>query len=262
MPFVRALVFPILLCLTFVATANACETVSLDLAGRGDTWTDDETGAIWHIGMLGATDRYAHGIMGGLRDAEALVISSVFPGGMPCHIVRRLPPDEVIEDIAPRLADVTGDGVPEVVTVVASRSGGARLVILDLSLSLITHGPEIGRPFRWLAVAGIGDFDGDGQPDIAYVETPHLGKTLKFWTLEGRRLVQIGEQRGLTNHRIGDEFIASAVRRCNGQTQVVLADGDWQTITAASLADGVVALEEIGPYGGPESIETAAEWCP
>ncbi|MEM9099432.1 MAG: VCBS repeat-containing protein [Pseudomonadota bacterium] len=255
---VAGMVFSLLL----TGPALACEPVQFDLAGRGASWTDPETGTNWRVGMVGATDRYGHGIMGGLKDAEALVMTSVPPGAAPCHIVRRLPSSEVVEDTGPRLADVTGDNIPEVITVIASQTGGARLVVLDLSLSIVAEGPEIGRPFRWLAVAGMGDFDNDGRPDIAYVETPHLRKLLKFWTLEGGRLVQTGQQSGLTNHQIGDEFIASALRSCEGRDQVVLVDASWETIVAASLVDGAVAIEEIGPYTGPESIDIAAEWCP
>ena len=67
--------------------------------------------------------------------------------------------------------------------------------------------PPIGTPFRWLAPAAIADLNGDGVTDIAYVETPHLGKVLRVWSWAAGGLTEIAQLRGVTSHRIGDEVI-------------------------------------------------------
>lgn len=86
-----------------------------------------------------------------------------------------------IEDTAPRMADVNGDGTPEALVVHSVPNLGARLVILSLpDLREIAATPHIGRHHRWLAVIGAGDFDGDGQTEIAYVDRPHLARELVF----------------------------------------------------------------------------------
>lgn len=242
--------------------AQACTVPDSDMPGRADSWRDPESGALWRVEMIGRTGRYAHGIMGRLADSEGLMVSVSGIRPKPCPAVMSLPVSKVIEDIAPRLLDVTGDGRPEVVTVIASRTGGARLAIFDLALEPVAMGPEIGRRFRWLGIAGVGDFDGDGAPDIAYVETPHLGKTLRIWTLRDGELAELGQSRGLSDHRIGEEFMTSAVRRCGGRDQVVVASGDWSRIVAARIEGGAVVTEDLGPFTDRAGLEARAAICP
>ena len=237
----------------------ACPVPPSDMPERADRWEDPGSTAVWRVEMIGKTGRYGHGIMGRLADSEGLMVSVSGVNPKPCPAILSLPRSKVIEDIAPRFADVTGDGKPEILTVVSSSRGGGRLAIYDLALEPVALGPEIGRRFRWLAIAGTGDFDGDGRIDIAYVETPHLGKTLRIWTLKKGELVEIGQRPGLTNHRIGEEFISSAVRNCSNGDEVVLADARWERILTARIVNGDVIVSDFGPFKGAESIFAAAD---
>ena len=95
---------------------------------------------------------------------------------------------------------------------------------------------------------GIADFDGDGVNDVAYVETPHLGRVLRFWTMRGGKLVEIAAASGLTNHRIGDELIAGGVRECAGAVEVITANGDWSRVFATRMVEGELKFTDLGPY--------------
>src|SRR5690606_33675671 len=126
-----------------------------------------------------------------------------------------LPHTRVFEDIEPRLADLDGDGAPEAIVVETDLDRGARLAVYDAG-GLVAATPFIGRRHRWLAPVGAADLDGDGRVEIAYVETPHLGKTLKIVRLVGDDLQPVAEAPGLTNHRIGDPFIQGRIATCGG----------------------------------------------
>ncbi len=99
------------------------------------------------------------------------------------------------------------------------RSGvgtGAQLAVYGVagdSFGLIAATAPLGR-HRWLAPAGIADFDGDGRVEIAYVDRPHLTRELVFVRLEGDRLVELARLPGVTNHRIGDDVISGGLRDC------------------------------------------------
>jgi hypothetical protein len=149
-----------------------------------------------------------------------------------------------IEDTAPRMADVNGDGLAEASVVHTRPDLGARLVVLSLpDLRELAATPHIGQNHRWLAVIGAGDFDGDGRTEIAYVDRPHLAQELVFVRLQGKKLVEVDRQSGLTNHRIGDETIRSAVRDC--ASDVLLMSGDWRRIMAAKIGQ---MQQDLGPY--------------
>jgi hypothetical protein len=138
----------------------------------------------------------------------------------------------VFEDIAPRLVDLTGDGWNEVIVVRSNVLSGAQLTVYGVvkgTFRLIAETAPIGR-HRWLAPAGVADFDGDGRVEIAYVDRPHLLKELVFVRLEGDRLVETLRLPGLTNHRIGDAFISGAVRDCGQGPELILASEDWSRI--------------------------------
>ena len=154
----------------------------------------------------------------------------------------QLPETRVFEDVEARLADVTGDGAPEVVVVETDLSQGASLTIYGPA-GKIAATPYIGQTHRWLAPAGIADFDGDGRVEVAYVDRPHLRKELVFVRLEGDQLVETMRLPDLTNHRIGEDFISGGVRDCGQGPELILASEDWSRLMRVR---GGIA-EDLGP---------------
>ncbi|MEM1383418.1 MAG: VCBS repeat-containing protein [Pseudomonadota bacterium] len=194
------------------------------------------------------TDRYGHNVLGG-NEYAGISVAFAPEDGVERRFEVSLPDDRVIEDVALRLADLTGDGVPEIVTVEASRAAGAELVVyggLEAG-ALVKRAatPPIGRPFRWLAPAGIADFDGDGRLDVAYVETPHLGGTLRIWTLSRGELIELASATGFSNHRIGEPFITGGVRDCGSAPELVLPNFGWTRLMAARLVGAEITAERI-----------------
>jgi hypothetical protein len=160
-----------------------------------------------------ATDRYAHGVLGDVIEGGCLVVENENGDGF----VHELPEHHVFEDLVPRIADVDDDGRNDVVLVRSSARGGAALSIYSLAatgdsaeLRELAATPEIGTANRWLAPAGIADFNNDGKLDVAYIQTPHIGGILKVWTVIDDKLEQIGESRGYSNHRIGNTRVSTA----------------------------------------------------
>ncbi len=204
------------------------------------------------------TTRYQHGVFGNETEYGALVLTIDDCFGCETSEERwvkiTLPERSVFEDLAPRLADLDDDGRPEVIVVETDNQTGARLAVYGID-GLITATPNIGTAFRWLAPAGMADLDGDGQLDIAYVETPHLGKTLKIWTMQRGKLVQIGQQSNLTNHRFGEDFISGGIRDCGLGAEVITADSIWLNIVASRIVSGLVVSSVIAPFDGRSSME-------
>ncbi|WP_022703030.1 FG-GAP repeat domain-containing protein [Pseudorhodobacter ferrugineus] len=189
-----------------------------------------------------ATDRYDHAILGDALEWGGLRISG--PAGA---IEVTLPQSRVFEDIEARVADLDGDGAAEVLVVETDIARGASLAVYDAQ-GWVTATPFIGRTHRWLAPLGIGDMDGDGLPEIAYVDRPHLARELVIVQYRGRKLVEIVRISGLTNHRIGDATIAGGIRNCGQGGEAVLANADWSQLMAVRLDAGTLVPRALGPY--------------
>lgn len=183
----------------------------------------------------GPTDRYAHGVLGDTIEHETLVLT--FTTGETRAFT--LPRTSVFEDTAPRLQDLDGDRAPEVIVVEADAAQGARLAIYT-SEGFLTATPYIGTRFRWLAPMGAADLDGDGRMEVAFIDRPHLAKTLRIWRFEAGTLTEVAERTGLTNHRIGEGDIAGGIRTCNGVPEMILADAAWQTLLAVRMDGGTI----------------------
>jgi hypothetical protein len=173
------------------------------------------------------TDRYDHAVLGDALEWGALEMT--LASGVLNVVKIRLPDHRVFEDITARVADLDGDDRNEVVVVETDTALGASLAVYG-SEGKIAATDFIGQPNRWLAPAGIADFDGDGRVEIAYVDRPHLLKDLVFVRLDGDRLVETLRLPGLTNHRIGDSFISGGVRDCGQGAELVLASKDWSRV--------------------------------
>jgi hypothetical protein len=168
-----------------------------------------------------------------------------------CGLSVTLDPPYVFEDIAPRLVDLTGDGVPELITVRSHSDKGAQLAIyrqVGSQLKLIASTPFIGRANRWLAPVGAADLDGDGHIEIAYVDRPHLAKTLRIWRFQEDALTAVADVKGLTNHRIGEDFISGGIRTCDAGPEMVMADSNWRRIIGVQLSPTSVTSRDLGRF--------------
>lgn len=202
------------------------------------------------------TTRYAHGILGDAIEFGALEI--VTDAGK--TITLRLPETRVFEDLAPRLVDVDLDDELEIIVIESSLTQGARLAIYDES-GLVSATPYIGRSNRWLAPLGAADLDGDGAIEIAYIDRPHLAKILRIWRFEGGKLRHVVDRSGLTNHKIGQDFISGGIITCSGTPQIVTANANWSRIMISRLQSGKVTSSDEAAFT-IAALKQRATRCP
>jgi hypothetical protein len=168
---------------------------------------------------------------------------------------------QVFEDTAPRLADLDGDGAPEVVTVVSIFDQGAQIMVWGLrdgALTPLVWNPPIGTRHRWLAIAGIADLDGDGRMEIAYVDRPHLARVLRVIAVwrDGDKwhVAPVASADGHTNHRYGAPNIEGGVFDCGQGPEIVTADRDWRRVLGTRLVAGRLQIRDLGRYSGAQSL--------
>ena len=217
-------------------------------AGRADTQAAAPTIAAAHFAE--PTTRYDHGVLGDAVEWGALVLD--LTGCPDCaqtgryRETLRLPETRVFEDLAPRL--IAGEGGQVLAMVVETDlARGARLSLYGAG-GLVAATPFLGRPHRWLAPLGAADLDGDGHVEVAYVETPHLGKTLRIWRLAGGRLTEVAHRAGVTAHQIGWDYILGAVRNCAAGPDILAASSDWSRLLVFHLDGRALTATDLGPW--------------
>ncbi|MEL7214120.1 MAG: VCBS repeat-containing protein [Pseudomonadota bacterium] len=199
------------------------------------------------------TTRYAHGVLGDAIEHETLEVTL-----STSQIARIHWPDTVVfEDTEPRVVDVTGDDAPEVIVVEAHQDFGARLAVYGLAggtLTRIAETPFIGRTNRWLAPIGAADLDDDGAIEIAYIDRPHLAKTLRVWRFAEGSLTEVATLAGLTNHRIGERDIAGGIRDCGQGPEMIVTNAVWDQVIAVQMIEGGLEARPIAPHQGRQSF--------
>ncbi len=193
---------------------------------------------IAEVWLIEPTTRYDHHVEGTpweaaglrLRRADGEVLTLMLDEG------------HVFEDRRPRLADLDGNGRDEVVVVLSSITEGASLAaysVVGSSILLKARTPYIGTSHRWLNPAGIADYDGDGQLDVAFVAMPHLAKRLEIWSIGDRGFRQIMFAEDFSNHRNGSPHTgmsASADFDGDGVTDLAIPDGSRQVVRVVGFA--------------------------
>ncbi len=171
-----------------------------------------------------------------------------------------LGPEAIYEDSAPRLADLDGDGAPEVIVVETAFDLGARVAVYGPE-GRIAATPFIGTTHRWYAVIGAIDLDGDGLPEIVAVDRPHLAGILRVWSMVDGALVERANAAGYTNHRIGEPAQRGGLRDCGAGGEIITADSGWTEVLATRLEGQRLVTSVLWPYAGPDDLARALT-CP
>ncbi|MBA4783629.1 MAG: VCBS repeat-containing protein [Rhizobiales bacterium] len=206
----------------------------------------------WQATFSEPTNRYGHAVLGNTPEWGKLCLSG--KGKEACVV---LPKRSVFEDIAPRLVDVDRDGKPEAVVVESDMDLGAALAVYDLKGNDLRKiaAPNIGTSNRWLAPFAIGDLNGDGSIEIAYIDRPHVARILRVWSYQNDSLVELASKPGLTNHKVGQAFISGGLRDCGDGPEMITADAKWRNIVSSRLIKGSIESKVLAPFTGVASFE-------
>ncbi len=230
------------------------------LLAAGCAAADGGAGQIAAARYEAPDDVYPHRIMGSIREKRVLAVTLTDGQEVRVDLRQGPEPDHVFEDIAPRVADADGDGTPDVVVVETDPDLGAQLAVYALrrgALAKVAATPHIGQRFRWLAPVGTGDLDGDGVTDIAYVDRPHLAKTLRVWSWAPGGLTEVAALDGVTNHRIGDETIWGGIRDCGSGPEMIVADAGFAEVLAVRFDGARLAARPLGLRATPSGFARA-----
>jgi hypothetical protein len=203
---------------------------------------------------------YAHGALGDAIEAGHLMISERQPLTGHQMSARPVPvktdqvgagPDAVFEDREPRLADLDGDGTPEILVVKSYRDKGSALAVIgrrEGAWTVLAETPPTAEPMRWLNPAAVADFDGDGKTDIALVRTPHRNGMLQLWTWNGGTLTLKHEKAGYSNHAFGSlalDLVATVDLDGDGRPELAIPTLDREWLAILSLGGGIKELQRI-----------------
>jgi len=199
-------------------------------------------GDIQRAWLSDATTRYQHGVFG--IPVEAASITAQLKNGQ--RVKFTLPENSVFEDRMIRIVDVDGDGKQEIISMRTYLDKGAALVVIGLknnTLEIIAEAPAIGLPQRWLNPVGIADFDGDGKLEIAVVNTPHIGGTLKLYQINGNQLVEKYALYGFSNHAnksLPQQLSAIMDIDGDGLSEILLPNADRSSLKIVSVKNNTL----------------------
>ena len=196
------------------------------------------------------TGRYGHGALGDTLEPSSLVV--VDPTGP--EVVARTVLDAplVFEGLQPLVADLDGDGEPEIVTTIADSENGARIAIYSPAGERIATGPVYGPGWRHqLAVAPFGP---DGATELATVLKPHVTHTLEYYRLEDGDLSVRATVDGVSSHTYGSRNLDGGVAAdldTDGTVELLVPTTDRRRLVAVSRTSSGARIQWEWELGGP-----------
>ncbi|MDE0116838.1 MAG: hypothetical protein OXT07_09480 [bacterium] len=200
--------------------------------------------------LAGPTDRFPHSALGDNLEATSVVVVTV--GVNEVETIYRSE-DEVIESIAPLLADADGDGIHDVVLTVSNDSEIWIVVVSSTGGGVVAMSDPADRLLGWRQLVAVGPFGPSGQTEIAEVLYPDAQGSVRFLSLSGSRLGVGASRTGYRSHEFGarnlEQAVAADLDR-DGRVEVVVPTLDRQNIAGVRHGpDGAVDMWHR-PLGG------------
>lgn len=210
--------------------------------------------------LTGATTRYGHGVLGdGVEAASITLIETSPEPRIALEIDIKNP--TVVEGLAPIWTDITGDGAREIIVTVSDPEDGATVRVYDENGEVVASGPPAGTGFRWRHQLAVAPFGPDGEMEIAEVLTPHLGKTVQFYQMEGDTLEVVANIQGYTTHISGSRNLDMTVAgdfNGDGQVEIIVLDPDFTKLAGVQRTKEGAAVMWTVHTGGDISTNLAA----
>ncbi len=196
------------------------------------------------------TDRYPHSSLGDNLEATTAVVVTV--GVNEVETIYRSE-DDVIESIAPLLADVDGDGIDDVALTVSNDREAWIVVASSTGSGVVATSDPVDRLLGWRQLVAVGPLGPNEEAEIVEILYPDDNGSVRFLSLVGSELPVVATRTGYRSHEFGsrnlEQVLAADVDR-DGHIEVIVPTLDRQNIAGVRHGpDGAVDMWSR-PLGG------------
>lgn len=214
----------------------------------------DETGRV--LLLANPTNRYPHGVLGDELEATTLLVLETNP--IPQIVAQITAPEpQVMEGLIPLWADLTGDGVREIILTFSDETQGAQVVVFNEQGAKMGQSDPLGQGQGWRNTAAVAPFGPAGELELAEVNTPHVEGVVQFLQFQDGQLTVVAQLPGYTSHVIGSTNVDMAVAGdFNGDNQPELVLPTLDLLALAGIQRTSEGAEELWRLTLPAVLST------